>query len=242
MAASSFEDVEIEIKLSRSSNDELYISHGCSIRETTTSSGKKYIYRGLIDTNLINGNTCLLTINFIEKTTNELGQLCCRIKGNVPFRIVKMSSRIGLNTPSSFDDVPVTNHCLDDEEYENAFLKDQKLKVIDKISGSITIKKYFMVDDATFKKSFTTNDIIYSQYIYPWRTSQIERLGPGGYLIPEIESYHVPTFRFVSGTALPFSYALYWQSRYFNDFEHDNVRCKQFVDVIVKMVLNTLTN
>lgn len=232
MAASNESDVRIEIKLNNAVKDELYISHGCSVHESTMISGKRYVYKGSIKTEHINGNTCLLTVNFIEKTTNELGQVCCRIKGNVPFRIVKLAARIGTGNVFKFDDVPVTNHCLDDEEYENSFLKDQKLKIIDKISGEMTITQYFSISDGMMKRNFVTNDDINSQYVMPWRTSQIERLAPGGYLIPDIHNYHVPSFRFVSGTSLPFSYALHWRNRYFEGFENDATKCRQFVDII----------
>jgi hypothetical protein len=240
MAASSEKNIHIEIKLNNAVKDELYISHGCTTHESTTIMGKKYVYKGAVNVEDVNGNTCLLTINFIEKTTNELGQICCRIKGNVVFRIVKLISRIGIGNTFTFEDVPVTNHCLDDEEYENAFLKDQRMKVIDKISGDLLFVDYFTVDDRMMKKAFVKNDIIESQYILPWRTTQIEALAPGGYLIPEISSYHVTTFRFVSGTALPFSYALYWQNRYFRDFEYNATRCGQFVDIIYGLLESSI--
>lgn len=240
MAAFGEKNIQIELKLTSAIKDELYISHGCTTHESTTIMGKKYVYKGAVDVDSVNGNTCLLTINFVEKTTNELGQICCRIKGNVVFRIVKLLERIGVGNTFTFEDVPVTNHCLDDEEYENAFLKDQKMKVINKISGELIAVNYFTIGDRMSKKAYVKNDVIDSQYILPWRTTQIELLAPGGYLIPEISSYHVPVFRFVSGTALPFSYSLFWQNRYFKDFEDDHAKCDQFVGVIYGLLKSSV--
>jgi hypothetical protein len=105
------------------------------------------------------------------------------------------------------------------------------MKVIDFISGSLTIKRYGLALHGS-QNVMITNDQVEYGYIDPWKKSAIKSLAPGGYSTPAIRRYHIERFRIVSGAVVPFSYALFWKNRFFEGFENDPYRCRLFVDLV----------
>ena len=190
-----------------------------------------YLFRAEFDRNVtFNENLCLLSINLTEKIKNENGQICSRNVGDVSFKIVELYKKHGKKN-FEFEKAPIYNHCLDDEIHTITALKDPKVRRIGYISGNITIN----ILNAKITKSRVPKDInatILDNCIRPWYDN-LEKLAPNGPVIKEIYDYHVPIFRFLSGSMVPFSYSLLWKNRYYdNGFEQDPVKCQSFVKVI----------
>lgn len=194
-----------------------------------------YLFRAEFDRNVTwNENLCYLSINITEKTANKDGQVCSRNVGDVSFKIVELFKTHGKKN-FQFEKAPIYNHCLDDEIYTIQALKDPKVRRIGYISGNITIN----ILNAQMSKTKVPSDInatILDHCIKPWYDN-LEKLAPNGPVIKEIYDYHVPIFRFLSGSMVPFSYSLLWKNRYYDDnFEQDPVKCQSFVKIIQNLL------
>jgi len=194
-----------------------------------------YLFRAEFDRNITwNENLCYLTINVTEKTTNKEGQICSRNAGDVSFKIVELYKTHGKKN-FTFEKTPIYNHCLDDEVYTIHALKDPKIRRIGYVSGNISIN----ILNAKMSKTKVPSDInatILDNFIQPWY-NHLETLAPNGPVIQEIHDYHVPIFRFLSGSMVPFSYSLLWKNRFYdNNFEQDPVKCGMFVLIIQNLL------
>lgn len=252
MASSSFinesnEQKTIEIKLyikelalDRGKTNDLNINIFCGYtteNNTKKVSDKVYLYEGqFINGCLIDEDLCLLSINIIEKTKNELGQICFRNMGNISFKLIELYKTNGINTRINFDKTPIFNHCVDDEIYLISELKDKRKRIIGEISGSLMISRFDNDKITSNDRKLDYNAIVMKNYINPWYDN-LTKLAPKGPVTDEISDYHVPIFRLLSGSILPFSYSLLWKNRYFSDgFENDPNKCAKFVEIISNLV------
>lgn len=213
-----------------------HIFSGYTSEITLESIGNStYIFKGYFDRSVIwNEDLSLLSINLTEKTRNELGQICSRNIGDVSFDIVKLHKKHGKNN-FPFDKLPIYNHTLDDEIYEIEELKDQKTRIIGYVSGNMTIN-FFNASVRKNKLARDTNKLVMSKFILPWY-DKLKLSAPGGPIVQEINDYHVPVFRLLSGSMLPFSYCLLWKNRYYNEgFEYDPIKCESFVQIIKNLL------
>lgn len=186
-------------------------------------------------------NLCLLSINILEQVTNEVKQICFRNFGNISFPLFKLYLANNQKDKITFEKHPVYNHCLDDETKDVPELKSTWNKTLGLCDGYIIFKKMTSnYVDSEIGKIKNLNSFIKRSYIIPWYHN-LEQLAPGNYLNKLIESYHVPGFRLLSGTILPFSMNLLWTNRIFcNDFESKHAESGLFLDVIYNLLKSSI--
>lgn len=237
--SSSAVDIEIKININKVEGIDvnqyaLKIFHGNCIRSEIVQKEeeKSFTFYGWIDKSKpIYSNLCLLSVEFIEKTMNDIKQDCCRFACVMTLPIIELYKNVEKRSDKSIEfNGIITNRTIDDEEEYNPMLKIKKVKEFGKINGSLNFIKYnvpYIQDSAMISEN-----TIKEKYIYPWWNENIKKLAPGGYVNPVLDTYHVPYFRFLSGNVVPFSYVLYWQNNYFSNFENDYQKSFQFVNII----------
>lgn len=234
MAASNDgSNIEINIEFQGlEENQEIKIFHGHATNERISINNYekkiKVSYGGYVkDVESVNDKTILFGIYILEKTKNDKGLSCIRVKGNVNFKPSFLRKSLGKS--EHFEKI-VHNHCLDDEKKEVSSLRDKSKLNLRILNGTISVIKY-----PSFGRSFyLSNEIVKKDCIKPWYDIISETTKY--FISPEMKTFHVPWMRFVTGPIIPFSCAFLWKNRDFDHFESDSSKCSSFVDIVSRLL------
>lgn len=234
MAAKSENAIRLSVDLRGIKNDqEIKVFHGHSMNEKvsiTKDESKKYHIEfkcQIEDLDNLNPKTCIFGIYILEKTQNEHGLTCIRIKGIIDWTFNKLQKSLGKTI--DFHKF-VHNHTLNDEIKSNKAVSVKTNRRLGLLEGQIFVHDYPSKSAESYEH--ISNDHVKHDCINPWYQS-VEHLKP---VNPIMKDFHVPWMRFISGPIIPFSCAFLWKNRYFENFENNVTKCQQFVDIIMTLL------